>query len=556
MKNQELEARLRTALEHAAPNDLQGVLSRCQQQKGTVIYMKENARRRSPALRWAVAACLALFLIAGGFGIGYQVQNLSVASVVSLDVNPCVELKVNAKSRVLEANAVNEDGQIILQDMDLKNTDLNVAVNALVGALLRNGYVDELANSVLITVADDDTARAQQLQTSLSDQVNQALANAQVEGSVLSQTVDANSPLQQKADEYGISLGKATLIQGIVDQNSRYRFEDLVGLTVNELNLLASSQAAAPAGITVSGSASSGSYIGLDAAKAAAYQHAGIAAADVTFEDAEFDYENGRMVYELEFYAKGQKYEYDVDAATGEIVKYSSKAGSAGTGSGAVQTPALTADQARDIALTNAGLAVADVWDLSVELKQQNGQQVYEVEFDAAGAEYDYWVNAETGEILRSDNKTASASSSSTGTGSITADQARDIALTKAGLAAADVWDLKVEREHDHGVSYYEVEFESSKGEYKYAIDASNGAVLGSEEDLHAAGGTTASLTADQARDIALTNAGLALADVWDLEISLDEDDGRLVYDVEFEARGGDYEYEIDASSGSILEIG
>ena len=146
--------------------------------------------------------------------------------------------------------------------------------------------------------------------------------------------------------------------------------------------------------------------------------------------------------------------------------------------------------------------------------------------------------------------------SSSTGTGSITADQARDIALTKAGLAAADVWDLKVEREHDHGVSYYEVEFESSKGEYKYAIDASNGAVLGSEEDLHAAGGTTASLTADQARDIALTNAGLALADVWDLEISLDEDDGRLVYDVEFEARGGDYEYEIDASSGSILEIG
>ena len=164
MKNQELEARLRTALEHAAPNDLQGVLSRCQQQKGTVIYMKENARRRSPALRWAVAACLALFLIAGGFGIGYQVQNLSVASVVSLDVNPCVELKVNAKSRVLEANAVNEDGQIILQDMDLKNTDLNVAVNALVGALLRNGYVDELANSVLITVADDDTARAQQLQ--------------------------------------------------------------------------------------------------------------------------------------------------------------------------------------------------------------------------------------------------------------------------------------------------------------------------------------------------------------------------------------------------------
>ncbi len=552
MKNQELESRLRTALEHAAPNDLQGVLSRCQQRKGTVIYMKENARRRSPALRWAIAACLALFLIAGGFGIGYQVQNLSVATVVSLDVNPCVELKVNAKSRVLEANAINEDGQIILQDMDLKNTDLNVAVNALVGALLRYGYVDELANSVLITVADDDTARAQQLQTTLSNQVDQALANAQVEGSVLSQTVDANSPLQQKADEYGISLGKATLIQGIVDQNSRYQFEDLVGLTVNELNLLASSQSAAPSGVTVSGSASSGSYIGLDAAKTAACQHAGVAETDATFVGSEFDYEDGRMVYELEFYAGGKEYEYDVDASTGEIVKYSSKAGSSGT----AQTPSLTADQARDIALTNAGLALADVWDLKVELDQENGKLVYEVEFDASAAEYDYRISADTGEILRSDSKTASASSSAGTSAAITADQARDIALAQAGCALEDVWDLKVERDYDHGTSVYEVEFESSKGEYKYDINASTGAVVNSEQDLHAAAGTTASLTADQARDIALTNAGLALADVWDLEISLDDDDGRLVYDVEFEARGGDYEYEIDASSGSILKIG
>ncbi len=550
MKNQELEARLRTALEHAAPNDLQGVLSRCQQRKGTVIYMKENARRRSPALRWAIAACLALFLIAGGFGIGYQVQNLSVATVVSLDVNPCVELKVNARSRVLEANAVNEDGQIILQDMELKNTDLNVAVNALVGALLRNGYVDELANSVLITVADDDTARAQQLQTDLSNQVNQALANAQVEGSVLSQTVDANSPLQQKAEEYGISLGKATLIQGIVDQNSRYKFEDLVGLTVNDLNLLASSQSAAPSGVTVSGSASSGAYIGLDAAKAAAYQHAGVQEADVTFTKYEFDYEDGRMVYELEFYAGGKEYEYDVDASTGEIVKYSSEAGSPG----AAQTPSLTADQARDIALTDAGLAAADVWGMKVELEWKNGQQVYEVEFDASNGEYDYWVSAANGEILRSDNKTAPASSAGTA-GSVTADQARDIALAQAGCALADVWDLKVERDYEHGTAVYEVEFETTKGEYKYDIDASTGAVVKSEQDLHAAAGTTASLTADQARDIALTAAGLALADVWDQEVSLDAADGRQVNEVEFESRSGDYEYEIDASSGAILKM-
>ena len=94
--------------------------------------------------------------------------------------------------------------------MDLKNTDLTVAVNAIVGSLLRHGYVDELANSILVTVEDDNTTRAQQLQNSVSQQVTSALNSAQVNGAVISQTVSySNNPLQAKADEYGISLGKA-----------------------------------------------------------------------------------------------------------------------------------------------------------------------------------------------------------------------------------------------------------------------------------------------------------------------------------------------------------
>ena len=209
MTDYELETRLRRAVEHAVPDDLDGVLSRCKDRKGNVIDMtqytnantpettpetkivKKNSRRFLP---WAAAACLALAVGVGG--VYYQQMN-TVASVVSLDVNPSVALSVNAKEKVLSATAANADGEQILDGMDLKGTPLNVAVNAIVGSLLKNGYVDELANSILITVEDDNAARGAALEQSLATEVDAILESASVHGAILSQTVGTDDTALQ-----------------------------------------------------------------------------------------------------------------------------------------------------------------------------------------------------------------------------------------------------------------------------------------------------------------------------------------------------------------------
>ena len=117
MTNQELERRLNRALSHAAPDDLEGVLSRCETRKGTVIPMTNNKieqpRSKKTWLSLAAAACLALVVTGGGFG--YYRANHTVASIVSLDVNPCVELTVNGKEKVLSAAPKNADGAVILE---------------------------------------------------------------------------------------------------------------------------------------------------------------------------------------------------------------------------------------------------------------------------------------------------------------------------------------------------------------------------------------------------------------------------------------------------------
>ena len=444
MTDQELEQKLRTALEHAAPDDFQGVLSRISPKARTEqAPIPFEAAARKKKRRWAplaAAACLALVVAAGGGG--WYLQNNTVASVVSLDVNPSVTLNVNSKEKVLSAVPVNEDGGDILAGMDLTGVQLDVAMNAIVGALLTQGYVDELANSILITVEDDDAGRGARLQQELTDQADAILANTSVNGAILSQTIQNSQQLQELSDTYGITTGKAALIQTIVDTgNSLHTFEELVGLSINDLNLLYTSLTSAPAepstgggtsgsgtaetapAIQSSGQASDSAYIGVEAAKSAAFAHAGLDAAQVTMGEVDFDYEDGRMVYELEFYANGAEYEYDIDASTGAVVKSSQEGGrtqtgsgagsggasgnvSSGAGSGTAQSGAggTSADIGREAALAaalnHAGVSQDQVYDLEVKQEYDDGRLEYEIEFKTGGWEYEYTISATDGAIL------------------------------------------------------------------------------------------------------------------------------------------------------------
>lgn len=444
MTDQELEQKLRTALEHAAPDDFQGVLSRISpktQTEQAPIPFEAAARKKHRWAPLAAAACLALVVAAGGGG--WYLQNNTVASVVSLDVNPSVTLNVNSKEKVLSAVPVNEDGGDILAGMDLTGVQLDVAMNAIVGALLTNGYVDELANSILITVEDDDAGRGARLQQELTDQADAILANTSVNGAILSQTIQNSQQLQQLSDSYGITTGKAALIQTIVDNgNSLHTFEELVGLSINDLNLLYTSLITAPAepstgggtsgsgtvetapAIQSSGQASDSAYIGVEAAKSAAFAHAGLDASQVTMGEVDFDYEDGRMVYELEFYANGAEYEYDIDASTGAVVKSSqeggriqtgSSAGSGGnsgcvpsgsgggtaqTGTGGGSASDIGSEAALAAALNHAEVSQDQVYDLEVKREYDDGRLEYEIEFKTGGWEYEYTISAADGTIL------------------------------------------------------------------------------------------------------------------------------------------------------------
>ncbi len=177
----------------------------------------------------AAAACLALAL-----GVGYSVNN-KVASLVSLDVNPSVEVKINCFDRVVSAEAANNDGKIILEDMNLKNTKLDVAMNAILGSMVKHGYLNDHAGTVLVSVECADQERADKLRIQVSSRIEEDIDSLIQSGTVLSQQVQTDDDLEDLAEEFGMTQGKAALLRKIVSENPKLVYEDLAKLSMSEL---------------------------------------------------------------------------------------------------------------------------------------------------------------------------------------------------------------------------------------------------------------------------------------------------------------------------------
>ena len=394
MTNEKMERQLAAALEKTAPDDMSGVLSRCEARKGTVIPMttKKTANRKWTTL---VAACLAVLLLGGG-GMFYQ-QAHAVASVVSLDVNPSIELKVNRSEKVLACAPLNEDAKAILADMsngaDLKGAKLDVAVNAIVGSLVRNGYLDSISSAIMISVEDKDTARAEKLQRELTSAVDGVLQTSEAKAAVLTQTLTQDAAREQQARENNISSGKAALVNRVLAINPSLKFDALAKLSVEELKDLA--EAGAPA-----------MPIGKDAAAYAAEQYAGTTALDSVTAEVDSELDESPAHYEVELHTAWGEFEYLVDAYTGNVLSgQKDLLATAPAGDEAAKPTVPTGDighaKAKSIALNHAGVSESKAYDMEIELDDEDSTLVYEVEFKSGNMEYSYEINAATGAILK-----------------------------------------------------------------------------------------------------------------------------------------------------------
>ena len=333
-----------------------------------------------------------------------------------------------------------------------------------------------------------------------------------------------------------------------------------------------------------------------DEAKQAALDHAKLTAEQVIFTQAKLDYDDGRAVYDIEFYSGNKEYDYEIDANSGKVLEFDYDIENFDISSAQVK---LSLDEAKAVALKNAKLSENDVVFTKAKLDYDDGRAVYDIEFYSGNKEYDYEIDANTGKILDRDieykvsffsrivnffknmfsGKSGTVSTppaaadvtvEATSTASqekpaasnrITLEEAKKVALDDAKLTAADVTFTKAKLDYDDGRAVYDIEFYSGAKEYDYEIDAATGRILEKDIDINddvnaptEGQDSQTYITAEQAKAAALSAAGFSASEVRGLKAEFDFDDGRAVYEVEFKKGVFEYDYDIDAVSGKVLK--
>ena len=350
MTTNETENRISSAVESMIPEDsyasIVKKLSSASSDERTVINMTAK-KNNMVKIFISVAACI--LLIAGISGTMLY-SNFAVESVIGIDVNPGIEITANRHDKVLDCSAVNTQGAEVLDNMDLRSTDVKVAVNAIIGSMVQHGYMAD-NNSILVTVCNDDESKAMQMKDEICSDINLALENNNADAVIIRQTSAYTEDAKKFAEENNISVGKATFILNIVKKDSTLNAQELAEMSISEIALLVRCN-----NIDISDIAdydhddsiweniadsiedvnedaykdevySSADIISKDEALQHAIKHSNTIFSDVTTEDieyiiCEYGHDNGKHKYEIEFVWHGMKFEYDIDSSTGAVLSH------------------------------------------------------------------------------------------------------------------------------------------------------------------------------------------------------------------------------------------
>ena len=582
---------LRSSMEKLTPDEFPAILGDCKERKDkkmdNITTIKPNKRKH--VLRYIAAAAAFLLIVGCAFGLIRNADAKNVYTTVMIDVNPSVQINANKNERVLSVTPLNRDGEVIIGELDFSGSTIDVAVNAVIGSMLKHGYITETRNAILISVMSKDKAEAAELNSKLYTEVNAQLSASAIDASVLSQDMtDSNTESNRLADEYGISCGKAQLIDTIINAGHPYTFEELAHMSISALNGILNGTIDTDAPHHNGGSHGESDNVGSEeAALAIALEHAGVTLDQLSWYEICLDFDDGIWVYEVEFVVGNTEYEYEINAITGEIIKFETEFEDDPHGAPPVterptQQPGsnfLSEDEIRAIVFNHAGVNANDVREFEIELDDEHGIWVYEVEFKAGNIEYDYVVNAVTGEIIKSETEVDDDPTAAPGTPRPTAqptqqpgseflseDEIRAIVFNHAGVNANDVREFEIELDDEDGIWVYEVDFKAGNIEYDYVVNTVTVAIIRAEtevdDDPTAAPGTprptqqpgSEFLSEDEIRAIVFSHAGVNANDVREFEIELDDEDGIWVYEVGFESGRNEYSYEVNALTGEIID--
>ncbi len=179
-----------------------------------------------------LVACLLIAFVSLNF---YRANALAdPAAYVALDINPSLELGVDKNSKVVSVQALNQDAEILLKEVDIKGKDLYLAVRQILGEAAASGYIKpEETNYILSTVTPVETSIDVIDYDKMTDNLQDSIENEDLDVSFV--VLSADSTTRQEAMNKGISVGKLLVYKNSINSGKKLSLEEVKQNSVTTL---------------------------------------------------------------------------------------------------------------------------------------------------------------------------------------------------------------------------------------------------------------------------------------------------------------------------------
>ena len=536
-----------------------------------IIRQKEERMMKKTSKRnWFIAGGSGVVIAAIFFIALFQLP----ANQFTMDVNPSLEITTNRLDKVIEVKALNEDAQEFLDGYEQGDNDLEAVINDLVDRMILTGHISGgQDNIVMISVEDDE------LNSAYLEKVNESIAaflqNKQLEYRILNQGLSSEDMDEENQDDENeglekVSRGKRTLIQKLMEQNEDLTMEELEEISVGDLLKMADEMNISPKELFAR---SFDHHVNEDDE-----DNTGDNGEDTNDQDVvvswdfalekafEFDLDDKK--YEIEIRHNSTDYEFEMNAMDGEILEMDPELDDDDRDA-SEDEDLIGRDEAVRIAKEKAGGGEV------TEFEYDRDDGVYEIELMHEGYEYEFEIDAYTGEILVMEEEYDGDDDDDDDDDDDPSDQEGDVIgrdaavrIAKEKAGGGEVTEFKYDM--DDGV--YEIELVHDGYEYEFEMNAYTGAVIEMEqdemdddddddydddddddEDGDEAGDSSDEERTVIGRDQAVANAIDEAGGGTIEEFDFDREEGK--YEITVIFNGYEYEFEIDAYTGDILEM-
>ncbi len=153
---------------------------------------------------------------------------------VTIDINPSVELIVNGREEVVYVNALNEDAEVLLADLDLVGMPVDEATDLIIETAIALGYIDIEATDTVVQVSTlSDSALGEQIRERVKESINNAFQNRGIYGRAANKGY--TEEFLAEAESYGVTPAFLAFAKAVVEVQDEVTLEDALLMTQEEL---------------------------------------------------------------------------------------------------------------------------------------------------------------------------------------------------------------------------------------------------------------------------------------------------------------------------------